>query len=330
MIQIRNGHFIPHKNFAGDSLMKHIKQNSLIVVIFSFLVCCLSCGQKVPEFDGNRAFAYLTVQTDFGPRNPGSEGHKKCLDYLVAELKKYADMVNTQPFVFNDTFTNQTFELTNIIASFNLNPKNNQRILLLSHWDTRPRAEEDPDAAKRNTPISGANDGASGVAVLLEIASILKNNPPNIGVDILLVDGEDYGDSRVNDLDYYFLGSRYFTKTMGTYRPKFAILLDMVGSKNAQFYIEGYSNEYASDYAKQIWKKAETLGFKPFVSKIGPHISDDHWIFNQAGIPSVDIIDINQYSINYVHWHTTADTPEQCSPATLAMVGTVVLHIIYE
>jgi hypothetical protein len=119
--------------------MKHIKQNSLIVVIFSFLVCCLSCGQKVPAFDGNRAFAYLTAQTDFGPRNPGSEGHKKCLDYLVAELKKYADMVNTQPFVFNDTFTNQTFELTNIIASFNLNPKNNQRILLLSHWDTRPR-----------------------------------------------------------------------------------------------------------------------------------------------------------------------------------------------
>jgi hypothetical protein len=310
--------------------MKKIQQNTSLIFILALLTWCFACGQTVPAFDGNQAFAYLTAQTDFGPRNPGSEGHKKCLDYLVTELKKYADLVNAQQFTFNDTINKVSFEMTNIIASFNLNPKNGRRILFLAHWDTRPRAEEDPNKANRNTPLLGANDGASGVAVLLEIASVLKKYPPKIGVDILLVDGEDYGDYRVNGLDYYFLGSRYFTKTMGTYKPEFAVLLDMVGSKNAQFYMEGNSLDYGRDIVMRIWSKAEKSGFKAFVSKQGTSISDDHIIFNQAGISSVDIIDINQYNINYAQWHTIADTPEQCSASTLAIVGTLVLSIIYE
>jgi len=272
-----------------------MNKKMIILLLIIYLCGAINCQREIPAFDGERAFAYLTAQTDFGPRNPGSEGHQKCLDYLIAELLKTADSVKKQPFTFTDTFKDSTYELTNVIASFNLNPTGARRILLTAHWDTRPFADQDPNPENRLIPISGANDGASGVAVLLEIAAVLKAQSPPIGVDIILFDGEDYGDTKVNDLDYYFLGSRYFTETMGAYRPEYAILLDMVGGKEAQFYIEGYSYEYAPVYARRIWDKAKELGFSSFVSEIGPRINDDHWIMNQAGIPSVDIIDINEF-----------------------------------
>lgn len=306
-----------------------MNKKMIILLLIIYLCGAINCQKEIPAFYGERAFAYLTAQTDFGPRNPGSEGHQKCLDYLIAELLKTADSVKKQPFTFTDTFKDSTYELTNVIASFNLNPPGARRILLTAHWDTRPFADQDPYPENRLTPISGANDGASGVAVLLEIAAVFKEHPPPIGVDIILFDGEDYGDTKVNDLDYYFLGSKYFTETMGEYRPEYAILLDMVGGKEAMFYIEGYSYEYAPVYARRIWDKAEELGFSSFVSEIGPRIQDDHWIMNQAGIPSVDIIDINEFDFNYPHWHTIEDTPDKCSPETLAQVGALLLHIIY-
>ena len=237
--------------------------------------------------------------------------------------------VKRQPFTFTDELTDSTFELTNIIASYNLSPADNRRLLFSAHWDTRPYADEDAVPGNRLTPIPGANDGASGVAVLLEIAQILKENPPPVGVDIIFFDGEDYGKSEVNGTDYYFLGSRHFTQTMAAYRPEFAVLLDMVGSRDAQFYIEGYSNEYAPKVVRLIWDTAQELGLPAFVNEIGPRIHDDHWILNQAGIPAVDIIDINNFAINYPYWHTLSDTPEKCSPGTLAQVGTLLLHIIY-
>jgi len=285
----------------------------------------------IPVFNGDRAFDYLVSQTEFGPRNPGSTGHQQGLDYIVGELNKFAPVngVKIQPFSFYDTIGDSTYTLTNIIASFNLNPKDDHRILLAAHWDTRPFADKDPDTEKQPQPIIGANDGASGVAVLLEIANILSMNMPEIGVDLVFFDGEDFGRSEVNGLDDYFLGSKYFTDTKGDYRPEFAILVDMVGSKNAKFYMEGYSLDYASSFVHRIWDKATEIGLPAFVHENGPKISDDHVILNNSGIPSVNIIDINGSAINYQYWHTTSDTPDKCSPETLRQVGTILLHMIY-
>ncbi|MFC1513730.1 M28 family peptidase [candidate division KSB1 bacterium] len=298
-------------------------------LIFFLILIIPGCKKDIPVFDGNAAFDYLTAQTDIGTREPGSEGHKKCLDYLVSELMKTADLVNVQPFSFKDEFLNIDYELSNIIASYNLEPKGGRRILLMAHWDTRPMADEDPDPENFYVPILGANDGASGVAVLLQLGKIMKENPPPFGVDIVLFDGEDYGDSEVNDLDYYFLGSRHFAETRGNYKPEYGILLDMVGGKDAVFYKEGYSLQYAPFITDKIWDIAGDLGYDIFVNEPGPAISDDHWIINQSGIPSVDIIDINDSEINFKEWHTISDTPDVCSPETLFKVGTVLLHLIY-
>lgn len=300
-----------------------------LVLVGGAFLC--SCGKEIPIFDGERAFAYIIAQTGFGPRNPGSQGHDDCLDYLLKEFSQYAmpGNVKRQPFAFTDTSTGSSYTLTNIIVSFNLSPENDRRIMLSAHWDTRPHADNDPDPENHSTPIPGANDGASGVAVLLEIARILKENPPPVGVDIILFDGEDYGRSEINGLEDYFLGSKYFAETKGDYRPEFGVLLDMVGSSEAQFYIEGFSNQYAPALVHRIWDKAEELKLDRFVHDYGPSINDDHVILNQAGIPTVDIIDINRSAINYKYWHTLADTPDKCSPETLTQVGTILLYLIY-
>lgn len=309
------------------------KNGKIFLSVLLSSIVIYSCGTEkvIPVFNGDRAFDYLVSQTDFGPRNPGSTGHQQGLDYIVSELEKFAPFngVKIQPFYFTDTINDSTYTLTNIIASFNLSPKDDHRILLAAHWDTRPFADKDPDTDKQSQPILGANDGASGVAVLLEIASILSVNMPEIGVDIVFFDGEDFGRSEVNGLDDYFLGSKYFTDTKGDYRPEFAVLVDMVGSKNAKFYMEGFSLEYAPTFVHRIWDKAVELGLPAFVHDNGPKISDDHVILNNSGIPTVNIIDINGFEINYQYWHTTSDTPEQCSPETLRQVGTILLHMIY-
>lgn len=304
-------------------------------------VICLSCNQKnneqhsrstqqpvktmattIPSFDGTSAYSFLTAQTNFGPRNPSSIGHHECLNYLTKELENYADTVRLQHFTRQGY--NETLRLTNIIASFK--PETASRILLLAHWDTRPRAEQDPDAAKRNKPIIGANDGASGVAVLLELARILKNNPPPIGIDILLTDGEDYGfaDQDGND-DMYFLGARYFAKTKPAgYNPRFGILLDMIGDADLQIPMEQFSMKYAPQIVDQIWNVADEIGIPQFVRVPGEAVSDDHIPLNEAGIPTIDLIDFQ-----YPHWHTTHDTPDKCSPQSLEAVGKVLTTFIF-
>ena len=274
----------------------------------------------VPEFDGGKAIAYLQAQTDFGPRNPNSSGHLKCLDYLSLELSRYAESVTRQNFIHKG-YGGEVLNLTNIFGSFNTTAS--ARILLLAHWDTRPRADEDKDPAKQNQPIPGANDGASGVAVLLEIARLLKQTPPPLGVDILFVDGEDYGKSR--DLESYFLGSRYFMKVKSeNYKPRFAILLDMVGYRDLQIPMEQNSITYAPEIVELIWSTAEKLGVTQFVNVPGEEISDDHIALNSGGIPTVDIIDFQ-----YPFWHTMQDTPDKCSAESLEAIGKVLTHVIY-
>ncbi len=278
--------------------------------------------KQYPQFDGKRSFELLLAQTNFGPRNPGSSGHAKCLIFLESELRKYTPNVTLQRF--SQKGYNETLSLTNVFAQFN--PGAAKRILLLAHWDSRPRAEEDSDPAARNRPIIGANDGASGVAVLLEMARLFKENPPPIGVDILLTDGEDYGDSRKDgNTDLYFLGARHFARTKAPdYLPQFGILLDMVGDRDLQIPLEQNSMQFAPQVMELVWNAAEEVRSTQFIRIPGEAISDDHLPLNEVGIPTIDIIDFQ-----YPYWHTQQDTPDKCSSESLEAVGKVLALVIY-
>ncbi|MEK7264356.1 MAG: M28 family peptidase [Bacteroidota bacterium] len=279
----------------------------------------------VPTFDGKQAFDYLTAQCNFGPRNPGSNGQKKCLQYLSSELTKFADTVILQPFT-HAGYKNEVFQMTNIFGRFQ--PKNPNRILLIAHWDTRPRAERDEDSTKQKQPILGANDGASGVAVLLEIARQLKETKPHIGVDILFVDGEDYGEE--GDLSRYLLGAKYFVKNFRfEHEPQFGILLDMIGDAELEIRKEKASLHFAPDIVELVWNTANELGITQFSELDGPSLTDDHIPFNEIGIKTIDLIDFNYPNETKNYWHTTQDTPEHCSAESLEAVGKVLLAIIY-
>jgi len=316
-------------------------KNVLTVKILpiSFLIFSLCCGittltnaeqtnkpskQTPLEFDANRAFEHLKKQCEFGPRPPGSDAHVKTKDYLFAELKKYSTSVKLQPFTaevdtIDDPPKKKTLKMNNIIAEFGNVHK--ETLLLAAHWDTRPCADKDADVDNQRQPIVGANDGASGVAVLLEIARILKETPPPRRIVVILFDGEDYGKT----VDQMFLGSKFFAKNMGKWKPNYGILLDMIGDKDLQIPIERYSWNANPDYASAIWKRAEKLGLAPFQHKLGLAILDDHVPLIKAGIPMVNIIDFD-----YPYWHTLEDTVDKCSPKSLEIVGKLVLNIIYE
>ncbi len=280
---------------------------------------------KIPTFNGTRAFTHLVAQTAYGPRNPNSPGHQHCLAYLQAKLSQSADRVRLQQFK-HPGYDGETLHLTNIIASFA--PEMQQRVLVCAHWDTRPRAEHDPDSTRQNEPIPGANDGASGVAVLLELASLLKATPPPIGVDIVLFDGEDYG--REGDHDNYLLGSRYFMANKPTdYLPRYGLLIDMVGDRELEIFQEAASLKYAPRVVDRVWNTAEDLGIHQFVPMQGIEVLDDHLPLNEGGIPTVNIIDFNYPDASHRYWHTHLDTPDKCSPVSLEAVGTVLTHVIY-
>lgn len=295
------------------------KYLAILVVLLSLQASCSK--SQVPEFDQEISYKYLLKQCDIGYRYPGSKGHQKCLDYLFMELEKYADAVVKQPFPFTDPRTGRAYQLHNIISSFG---NHSSRILLCAHWDTRPVADRDPDPQNRNKPILGANDGASGVAVLLEIARIMKSNPPPIGVDIVLFDGEDSGINGRNDT--WCRGSNYFAQhKRSDYFPRYGILLDMIGDKDLHIPVEGYSQQYVPDLVNKIWSKAEELNLTVFDREPKFYMVDDHLELIKVGIPCVDIIDFD-----YPYWHTVEDTPDKCSPESLGIVGKLVLHLIYE
>lgn len=280
--------------------------------------------QNIPAFDGENAFKYLNAQVAFGPRIPNSEGHRKCRDYLLQELKNYADKVVLQNFTENAYGT--ILNLSNIIASFN--PDAEKRILLCAHWDTHPWADQELDPTKRNLPIPGANDGASGVAVLLEISRILKNFPPQIGIDIILFDGEDY--AKPHDASGYLRGSKYFTKNKPqNYNPMFGVLLDMIGDSQLEIQKEGFSVRYAPDVVQLIWSIATELGYIEFVNRVGQEVIDDHIPLNEVGIKTANLIDFNYPDETNRYWHTLEDTPDKCSPRSLEIVGNVLLHLLY-
>ncbi len=292
-------------------------------------------GRDVPAFSADSAYQFIAEQVAFGPRNPGSEGHRLTRDYLVRKLQDYAGQhaVYVQPFTHTG-YDGDTYDMSNIIASFR--PELSDRIMLLAHWDTRPRAEKDPDPRLRHEPIPGADDGGSGVGVLLELARIFHDNPPPLGVDIILFDGEDYGHE--SDLDSYFLGSRHWSEfpPVPGYRPRFGILLDMVGAKGAVFPKEGFSMQYAPRLVEEVWSVASELGFEQlFPDQRGSQVADDHWIINRkTGIPTINIIHHklpqSRYEVLFPdHWHTHKDDLEIISTETLQAIGDVMTTFIY-
>jgi glutaminyl-peptide cyclotransferase len=300
------------------NLIQTLKTTSLLLLT---IIQYVNAQTVIPVFNQTRAFNYLEKQCAFGPRYPGSEGHQKCLAYFLDELEKYADSVIQQPFPFFDPKSYQLYRLTNIIASFGNHSK---RILLCAHWDTRPWADNDPNPQNRDRPILGANDGASGVAVLLEIAHVLKTNPPSIGVDIVLFDGEDSGIQ--GQTETWCQGSRFFGQSKClVHLPMYGILLDFVGDKDLHFPVEINSHRFAPEIVDLVWGKAFELGLPAFDRSLGYEMIDDHLELLKVGIPAVDIIDFD-----YPYYHTLEDTEDKCSPESLGIVGTLLLHLIYE
>ena len=291
------------------------------ILLFGFLAFWLvaAAAQAEAPFDADHAFYYLEAQCAMGPRNPGSSGHAQCLDFLKREISYWADTVYAQPFEYTSKDTRETLNLTNVIGQFA--PKQRNRVLLCAHWDTRPFADQDRNLMNQKTPIPGADDGASGVAVLLEIARQLAMKPLNIGVDIVLFDGEDYGKEGV--IDDYLLGSKHFAKNLPDPPPTFGVLLDMVGQPNLSLPKEAYSVRMANAILNKIWDAAAREKATAFVQKNGTPVIDDHLPLNNEGIPTVDLIDFD-----YPYWHTLDDTPAHCSASSLGQVGRTLMDML--
>ncbi|MBN1165153.1 MAG: M28 family peptidase [Candidatus Krumholzibacteriota bacterium] len=296
----------------------------LPLLLAGWLLICSpggGCGPSGPPvFDGEAAFDFLEEQCRIGLRYPGSREHRLLQRYLADKLKDFRANVSLQPFE-GVLSTGDTLHLINIISNYNREAK--KRILLGAHYDTRPVADRDPDPANRLKPIPGANDGASGVAVLLEIARLLGEHKPPVGVDIILFDGEDYGEA--DKAEDFCLGSSYFARHLKGYWPASVIIVDMVGKKDLVLKKEAYSDAYSSDLLEEIFSVAHRMGISEFRDEVGPSIIDDHLPFIRAGIPSVDLIDFD-----YRYWHTIQDTPDKCSPRSLEAVGRVLLEYIWQ
>jgi len=276
-----------------------------------------------PAFRAERAGEYLRSQVAFGPRVPGTGGHARQLEWMRSFLKERADTVIDQPFT-HTTKAGETLRLTNLFARFR--PELQDRVLLVAHWDTRPTSDQSANPADRKRPVPGANDGASGVAVLMELANLFRENPPPIGVDLLLVDGEDYGPTG----DDMYLGARHFAANPPPgYRPFYGIVVDMVGDRSPRFPIEQYSQEMAPEVVQRVWGVARELGYGDiFVDSPGIYVEDDHVPLNKGGIRTIDIIDFD-YGPGNRYWHTPQDVVENTSPESLRIVGEVLAELVY-
>lgn len=284
-----------------------------------------------PDFNADSAYAYAKVQVDFGPRIPSTPAHAKCADYLVAKLKSLGGEVFMQQAPVQ-TYDGKKHQLKNIIAAFY--PEKTQRVLITAHWDARPFSDQDPDVTMKDKPFEAANDGASGVAVILEMARQIKEKQPNVGVDFILWDIEDYGkanDDTPNETTWC-IGSQYWAKNppVKGYKPLYAINLDMVGGSNAQFTQDAVSRKYAPDVINKVWGIAGEIGYgNYFINVTSGNIIDDHFWVNQAGIPTIDIIHYSDIAGFYSNWHTQLDNLNNIDRNTLKAVGQTVLETIY-
>jgi acetylornithine deacetylase/succinyl-diaminopimelate desuccinylase-like protein len=286
------------------------------------------CAEAPPppqEFDGIQALRYAEQQMAFGPRVPGTEGHRRMGAWLDSLARTKADSVMVQDWE-HITSGGQKLPLRNVLMRFN--PSATERLLFLAHWDTRPVADKSPNAEDRGKPVPGANDGASGVAVLLGMADALKKAPStNVGVDLLFVDGEDFGS--FEDTTESLLGARYYARNLpGGSKPRFAVLFDMVGDRDLLIYQEGNSLLGAPDVVEKVWDAAKLAGHaKIFVPQAGITVTDDHLPLQQVGIRAIDVIDFS-YGSNNTLWHTPDDTIDKLSAQSLQAVGDVGMLVI--
>jgi glutaminyl-peptide cyclotransferase len=286
----------------------------------------------IPGFSGDSAYAYTKDQVDFGPRTPNSAAHNKCADWMVRELKKWADTVYVQTYTVT-AFDGLKIKSENIIASFN--PQAKTRVFISSHWDTRPIADEDDH--DQDKPIDGADDGAGSTAVAMEIARAIQTKKPNIGVDIVLFDSEDYGQPNDSKLPHqentWCLGSQYWARTPHVlgYKADFGINLDMVGTADAVYIREGVSVKEADWVSQYVWGIAARMGYSSlFQSRVYGGVTDDHYYVNEiAHIPTIDVIHYNEEGFGSYH-HTHKDVMGIISKETLAATGKVMLETIYQ
>lgn len=291
---------------------------------------------KVPaKFDSDSAYAYVAHQVAMGPRIPGTPANAECARYIRSELMRHGADTVTEQHATVTAYTGERLPINNILGSFNRNTTS--RILLVAHYDTRPWADNDPEQTNHMEPVPGANDGASGVGVLLEIARQLAATRPEIGVDLLFVDAEDYGESAgfSNHDETWALGTQYWVEHM-PYRqdnmPRYAILLDMVGGIDAKFHREYFSNTYARDIVDKVWSIASRSGYSNrFVNLDGGSIIDDHVYINRAGIPAINIIESkNEATKSFAPtWHTVKDDMNNIDRSSLKAAGQTVLNVIY-
>ena len=318
-------------------------------IIYSIVLalCLIACGgnKKVvdegaapvavgPEFVADSAMLFCRLQCDFGPRVMNSEAHDKCADWIVGKFKQYGLDVTEQKADLKG-WDGKTLKSNNIIASFN--PNAERRIIICAHWDSRPWADNDPDSTNWHKPVLAANDGASGVGVMLELARLLKNDTTlAIGIDFVCFDAEDYGVPQWSDADEttdsWALGAQYFATHLTT-GYQYGILLDMVGGQGSRFYQEGLSMHYASGIVDKVWRAAGEAGYGSyFVGQIGGRVTDDHKPLNEAGIPTIDIIpyfsDCESSSFGPT-WHTVNDDMEHMDASVLQAVGQTLIQLIY-
>ena len=318
--------------------------------ILSLSIILLSCANEAPKkrktppkkrvetpsFNEDSAYNFIAKQVSFGPRVPNTSGHDACAEYLIETLNSYCDTVIVQEAQLT-AFDGTVLDSKNIIASFK--PKRAKRVMLCAHWDTRPFADQDDE--NQNTAIDGANDGGSGVGVLLEIARQFSMQKPDIGVDIILFDSEDYGQPNESEFPRmehsYCLGSQYWSQNLhkANYFAKYGILLDMVGGKDAIFTQELASVTFAPQVVKKVWNTAASIGYgNYFQFQKTQLIIDDHLYINnlaQGRVPTIDIIEHDPSTENnfYEHWHTHDDNLENIDKKTLKAVGQTVIHVVY-
>ena len=281
---------------------------------------CREKARPPREFDGQAAFGYIEKQIGWGPRIPGTKAHQQMATWLDSLLRQRADTLIVQRWN-HVTVKGQTLPLQNFLARFN--PSAQKRILFLAHWDSRPRADS-PLSRDSTKPVLGANDGGSGVALLLGVAHVLKRTPPAVGVDLLFVDGEDYGDFTKAPADV-LIGSRYYGahQPAGS-KPLYAVLFDLIADKDLQIYQEGNSLVGAPEVVELVWDTAKDLGYGGYFIASPRHtLIDDHLELQKAGIRAIDVVDFD-----YPAWHTQYDTIDKVSPASLQVVGDVAMALV--
>ncbi|MCQ2064334.1 MAG: M28 family peptidase [Bacteroidaceae bacterium] len=327
-----------------------IRKLPFIVAVWALLLSC-GGGRKAavsstsqepaaparPAFNADSAFAFVKAQTDFGPRVPGTPAHRACAAWLAEKLKQFGAETVVQSFQ-TTTFDNTVLDCRNIIGR--INPDSPVRVIICSHWDSRPWADNDPDPGKHKTPVDGANDGASGVGVILEIARQFQLKAPQIGVDCIFLDAEDWGpgpDFKGRHLsEYWGLGTQYWARNAfkAGYKARYAVLLDMVGGQGARFSQETYSVMYARNTVDKVWNAGAQLGYGSlFVPENGAFVTDDHYFINTiAGIPAIDIVPylpgLEDSSFGPT-WHTSQDDIAHIDRRILGAVGETLLYVLY-